>query len=158
MRKLFFLLFIAGIIHVSCNQNTDIDQIKQELINTDLKFSDLSVEKGKNHAFSEYIHPNGVMMRNQGMPIRGKKTFDSLQQLKPDTGYTLKWKPVFADAAKSGDLGYTYGIWLLSTKDTSMLGTYTTIWKKDDNGKWKFILDTGNQGLGKDEENERKLF
>jgi ketosteroid isomerase-like protein len=28
-------------------------------------------------------------------------------------------------------------------------GTYVTIWKKGQNGNWKFVLDTGNQGLGK---------
>jgi ketosteroid isomerase-like protein len=26
-------------------------------------------------------------------------------------------------------------------------GTYTTFWKKDKKGKWKFVLDTGNDGL-----------
>ena len=34
-------------------------------------------------------------------------------------------------------------------------GTYVTIWKKDADGNWKFVLDTGNQGLGvKNEEPE----
>jgi ketosteroid isomerase-like protein len=27
-------------------------------------------------------------------------------------------------------------------------GTYVTIWRKQKDGKWKFVLDTGNQGVG----------
>ncbi len=27
-------------------------------------------------------------------------------------------------------------------------GTYVYIWKKDSNGKWKFVLNSGNEGLG----------
>jgi hypothetical protein len=26
-------------------------------------------------------------------------------------------------------------------------GTYCTVWKKDKDKKWKFVLDTGNEGL-----------
>jgi hypothetical protein len=26
-------------------------------------------------------------------------------------------------------------------------GTYVSIWKKDENGNWKWVLDTGNPGL-----------
>jgi len=26
-------------------------------------------------------------------------------------------------------------------------GTYITIWQKQANGNWKFVLDTGTQGL-----------
>ena len=27
-------------------------------------------------------------------------------------------------------------------------GTYVSIWKKDESGNWKYILDSGNQGTG----------
>jgi ketosteroid isomerase-like protein len=74
---------------------------------------------------------------------------------KPDTSFILSWEPLFADISKSNDLGYTYGVYKVqmdspegSTVDKE--GTYVTIWKKDKNGDWKFVLDTGNQGLGPD--------
>jgi ketosteroid isomerase-like protein len=51
-------------------------------------------------------------------------------------------------------MGYTYGIYTVemdSPEGTVVTkeGTYATIWKKDKDGNWKFVLDTGNQGLGK---------
>ena len=92
------------------------------------------------------------------MPIEGKETVAKTYENEPDSGYTLKWKPLRAKAAESGELGYTYGIWMYSTADTSVLGTYATIWKKDEKGAWKFILDTGSVGLGKDEQKEKEQF
>jgi ketosteroid isomerase-like protein len=33
-------------------------------------------------------------------------------------------------------------------KDTVLRGTYVSVWKKQKDGKWKFMLDTGNEGIG----------
>ena len=32
-------------------------------------------------------------------------------------------------------------------KDTIMQGTYVNIWKKQPDGTWKLILDSGNEGI-----------
>ena len=50
---------------------------------------------------------------------------------------------------QSGDIGYTYGIHTNTEKATGKItkGTYITIWQKQSDGKWKFVLDTGTQGL-----------
>lgn len=154
--KKIILLFV--LMFHACSSTSDPEQIKKELIATDIEFSRLSLERGKNFSFSSYIDEKGVLLRPGGMPIKGKQSLDSLQNLRPDSSYTLKWKPLFADAAISGEIGYTYGVWLFSNKDTSFMGSYTTIWKKDKNGKWKFVLDMGNDGLGKDEDKLKAGF
>lgn len=41
----------------------------------------------------------------------------------------------------------TRGIEVAQTENALLRGTYVTIWEKTD-GIWKFVLDTGNQGLG----------
>ena len=71
---------------------------------------------------------------------------------RPDSGYTLTWKPLYADIAQSGELGYTYGIYEFKAMDPEGKpimgnGTYVSIWKKDQFGNWKLVLDTGNEGL-----------
>ena len=59
----------------------------------------------------------------------------------------LTWKPDGGEIATSGDLGFTYGIYKLEMKDTVLKGTYVSIWKKQTDGKWKFVLDSGNEGI-----------
>ena len=64
-------------------------------------------------------------------------------------GTSLTWTPVKADMAASGDLGYTYGTYILKHKDkagklVTDYGKYTSIWKKQKDGSWKVVVDMGN--------------
>ncbi|MDY6800503.1 MAG: hypothetical protein SVU94_04680 [Bacteroidota bacterium] len=71
-----------------------------------------------------------------------------------DTNYRLTWQPSYAKISKSAYLGYTYGIYLLEItsgkqKGEVQRGTYCTILGKMLKGEWRFVLDTGNPGFGK---------
>lgn len=131
---------------------SDTEKEKEALKQVDIEFSNLSLEKGMNYAFLSYAADDGVLLRPKNNPIEGiEKIKESLGD--NDTTFTLTWYPLFADISESLELGYTYGIYELTIKgkeDESQVhkGTYLTIWKKDKDGKWKFVLDTGNAGLG----------
>jgi ketosteroid isomerase-like protein len=158
----FFLLVISFCCLVaSCNFLSDKQktaarvQAKLDLLDTDRAFSKLSEEKGMKHAFLEFIDSNGVLLRPNHPPIVGADAVDFLIQ-QNDTTYTLKWEPKDGAVARSGELGYTYGIYALmpTSKDTIIYGTYTNIWRKEAGGKWKFVVDTGNEGIGDTKEEE----
>ena len=137
------IVFVA--LLVSCKQN--IEELKKEIMQVDIEFSNLSVKVGMEKAFLEYIDTNGVILKDKSMPIVGKNELIKIYETKSDSGFTLQWKPLFADVASSGEMGYTYGIWTLTIDTAVYQGTYTTFWKKDKKGNWKFVLDTGNDGL-----------
>lgn len=126
----------------------EIDE-KIRLMDADKAFSKLSVEKGMKQAFLEYIDSNGVLLRDDHYPLLGADAIDYLIQ-QNDSAFTMGWEPRGGAVAHSGELGYTYGIYALkpSTQDTTIYGTYVSIWKKQKDGNWKFILDSGNEGLG----------
>ncbi|MEO5673653.1 MAG: DUF4440 domain-containing protein [Chitinophagales bacterium] len=147
---------LAIILFFSCKQPVTIkveksintDSLKEILLSTDLAFSDLSKKSGRNAAFLEYMDEHVAMLRPNGMPMVGKDTMQKVFSSRPDTGYSLTWKPLFADVAASGDFGYTYGTYaMLTAKGDSSEGTYCSIWKRNADGQWKFVLDTGNEGL-----------
>lgn len=65
------------------------------------------------------------------------------------TEQTLKWEPTYADMGESGDIGYTLGKYTMSYTNKNgdeqqATGHYVTIWKKQDDGSWKYVFDTGN--------------
>lgn len=122
---------------------------KVSLLDADKAFSHVCETKGMKEAFIEYLDSNGVLLRPGHMPIVGADAIDYLIQ-QNDSAYTLSWQPSFAEVAASGELGYTYGMYALQMKDkdTTIFGTYTSIWKKQSDGTWKFVLDTGNEGVG----------
>jgi ketosteroid isomerase-like protein len=146
------LLFIVGCFFPKKNNTVANEKDKFALMNADNAFSNLSAEKGMKNAFLEYIDSNGVLLRPNVIPIAGADAVDYIIALK-DEGYTMTWKPNDATVAASGELGYTYGSYILqpSTKDTIFYGTYVSIWKKQEDGKWKFILQSANEGLGEEE-------
>ena len=156
--KNFLLSIIAILIAmVSCNNKKEVKQPpvadKNVLMEVDREFSKLSEEKGMKNAFIEYIDSNGVLLKPNQMPIMGANAIDYLIQLN-DSDVNLSWQPNNGAISSSGDLGYTYGIYALkiNSKDTTIYGTYTSIWKKQKDGKWKFVLDSGNEGIGEETE------
>lgn len=145
------LAILGSITFSCCYQTTDPETGSEALLELDRKFSNLSREQGANKAFLTYIDEEAVLLRSNRMPIIGREKITEIYS-QPDTGFILTWEPLYGTISKSGDLGYTYGIYTtesITPEGETLInkGTYVTIWKKDENGEWKFVLDTGNPGL-----------
>ena len=155
-----FLVFTGLLLlSVSCNFFTKKEPVatgtaldKLNMMDADRAFSKMSEEKGMKNAFLEYIDSNGVLLRPNHLPIVGADAIDYLIQ-QNDSTFILKWEPRNGTVAHSGELGYTYGIYALkpTDKDTIIYGTYVSIWKKDSKGNWKYVLDSGNEGIGEEQ-------
>jgi ketosteroid isomerase-like protein len=104
------------------------------------------VAKNGHAAFLTYFAEDGVELVEGG----GIDTKDDMRKQPPwPEGTSLTWKPVFADMAASGDLGYTYGTFEFHSKNKDGkpavdYGKYTSIWKLQKDGSWKVVLDMGN--------------
>jgi len=136
-------IIIFAAFFISCNQKTSTNNGKQELITADSAMNEMAAREGFNNAILFYADTNIVKFQGQQFPVIGKsafaKSFDKNSDLK-----TISWKPVNAEVAESGDLGYTWGNWKLLAKDTTYYGNYFTAWKKQKDGSWKVTLDGGN--------------
>ncbi len=128
---------------------------KIKMMDADRAFSRLSETKGMKAAFMEYIDSNGVLLKPGAYPIVGADAIDFLIQ-QNDSAYQLQWKPTKGVIAASGELGFTYGLYALklSEKDTTLYGTYINVWKRQSDGSWKYLLNSGNEGLGEEEPNQ----
>jgi len=66
----------------------------------------------------------------------------------PD-GPTLSWTPTKGEVIGAGDVGYTTGRSVFRQKGTDgkvteRRGQYVTVWKKQADGSWKVVFDTGS--------------
>lgn len=64
-------------------------------------------------------------------------------------GPTLAWTPTRGDVIGAGDVGYTTGTALLKGRrpdgtPVERRSEYLTVWKKQTDGSWKVIFDTGS--------------
>jgi ketosteroid isomerase-like protein len=145
---MLFVLIINLFFVISCIKNPK-ERSSGVLLKTDLDFSAMSVGEGMHKAFLSNFADSGVMLRDNGYPIKGKNSLIAIFSNSADTAFSLSWKPVFEKIAGSGELGYTYGFYTRTIKSTGEVsrGTYVTIWERQKDGTWKFVLDTGTEGL-----------
>ena len=155
MRVPFFLLVMLLLL-TACDEQQEVELAELpetnelELQSVDAAFSSFSKEHGLRKAFLEYIDEDGVMMRDNAFPFKGAAAIRLIAAM-DDKSVHMTWEPQGGDIAASGDLGYTYGIYEMRYADSQVeRGTYVTIWKKQLDGSWKFVLDSGNQGLGEE--------
>jgi ketosteroid isomerase-like protein len=149
---MLFVFIIILILNLSCSSPAE-NKKEGILSETDRNFSEMSVKEGMFSAFLNYIADDGVILRDNSFPSKGKVALSQYYSGKTDTAFILSWSPEFERLSKSGDLGYTFGIWTNTIKATGQIskGTYLTIWRRQTNGSWKFVLDSGTQGLPEQE-------
>ena len=142
---LFSLMFLSGCSSEPGKNKTD--QWKQEILNTEKAFSDLSQREGIAEAFLTYAAEDAVLMRNNQL-VQGRDAIARrFEENKPDPGeVTLTWVPDFVEVSAAGDLGYTYGSFTLITTDSlgsksSSTGVFHTVWKRQKDGSWRFVWD-----------------
>ena len=138
------LAFLTMLFVVECCYGQKHDP--SVLTATDKAFSQMCLEKGLHAAFIFYADDQVVKMQDGNFPIVGKNELVKEFLLRPDTGIVLKWHPEIAEISASEDLGYTF--WqcelYLKKMDTTMYGNYVSIWKKQRDGSWKYVLDAGS--------------
>jgi ketosteroid isomerase-like protein len=149
-KKHLFFVF-AYILFISCNaKKSTIESVdyKTLLLDTDRSFSKLSEQRGTKFALIQFIDNKGILLKPSSTPIIGGQAINYISQLY-DSTFTMTWEPKGGDVAKSGDLGFTYGLYSVKPieKDTIYYGTYVSIWKRQADGKWKFVLQSQNEGI-----------
>ena len=151
--SLFVVGFLTICIFQSCTTKTENSAEKKTmenmaLLQADVAFSTLSKSKGMKTAFLEYLDSNATILRPGHLPIEGAGAIDYLIQ-QDDAAVSYSWDPHHAEVAQSGDLGYTYGVYLMQSKETeeTKYGTYVSVWKKQSDGNWKLLIHSANEGV-----------
>jgi ketosteroid isomerase-like protein len=136
-------LFIIIIAITACKKKDSSLEATFQIIATDKEMNDMASREGFHKALLVYADDNVIKPEEGENPVIGKPALIKSWSEKPDFK-NLSWEPYKAEAAGSGDLGYSLGNWKMVTDDTTYYGNYYTIWKKQADGKWKFVVDGGN--------------
>jgi ketosteroid isomerase-like protein len=133
--------FVAGSPARSVNGSDDHEADLRSIVEAERGFARMSEEKGMRAAFIENLADDGVLFRPG--PVNGKKWWSE----RPSRPGVLSWRPVFADVARSGEMGYTTGPWEFREKSLEdkpvAFGQFVTIWKRQSDGAWKVAVDLG---------------
>jgi ketosteroid isomerase-like protein len=145
----YFCIFLLPFIVLACNVTIDLENERENLIQTDREFALLPVESGAAEAFNQYLTDNALQLPARRNPIQGRiNIYDNMKENQDK--YTLNWSPQYAEVSSSGELGYTWGTYTLTIVDEygeeqKSYGKYLNIWKKQKDGSWKVAVDMGNE-------------
>ncbi len=113
----------------------------QEVIEAEQAFAAYARNNSIKAAFLQYMDSSAVVFNN-GRVSNGPQYWNAV----PESGGKLLWHPVFSGTAASGELGFTTGPfeYRVSLQDSATaFGQYTTIWRKNGRGEWRFLVDLG---------------
>jgi ketosteroid isomerase-like protein len=118
------------------------------LMQLDRDFDKSTAEKGVD-GWVGYFAPNGSMLGDTSQPTTGIAAIRAaMDPVFKDSSFSLRWHPTKGEMMIPGVLGYTVGRWVRLHKNNEgkmmkSTGTYSTTWKKQPDGSWKIVLDSG---------------
>ena len=128
-------------------RRVDVGEETAVLLAREREFSNASATRGAQIAFDAYAADEVRVFRNNQQPLIGKK---AAARALPVSPVVWSWDPAFADVSQSGDLGYSYGTYEITERNSAPktpkmpqkveAGNYYRIWKKLGR-EWKVVAD-----------------
>jgi hypothetical protein len=120
-----------------------------ELESADLAFAAETAELGS-EGWVKWFDPEGVMWRGDAIGrVQGKDAIrETMTKALDDPAHRLEWSPAASGLGPGGTLGFTVGTWdYIETSPRKVLGrgAYVTVWRKQPDGTWRVLFDTGDE-------------
>lgn len=121
---------------------------RDALLKADRDFAALAHRTSVAEAFVFYAAPEALLLPMGGRPVQSRDKIREFMSQGPDE--LLLWEPKDAAVADSGELGYTWGTYEVHERNKpnsapEQVGKYLTLWRRQADGSWKYILDIGNK-------------
>jgi ketosteroid isomerase-like protein len=137
------LCCLLEIAAATANASVDPEKLRDELVRTEAEFFEHALQHGFSHALHAYMAPDGFIANSLILGREAQAAKAKADEGKPRPN-VIRWKPLRADVAASGELGYTWGVAEAGPGIDGPFkpyGIYVTIWQRQPDGKWKFVYD-----------------
>jgi ketosteroid isomerase-like protein len=152
--RIAFFAMVAGLV-VACSPAADMtttpaasdqasaDATLQSAMAVDQAFSDEAQAIGMAEAFPKYMDAVGGKLIGPGEVTRGEAAIRAAFKDWP-ADLKMTWKPDMGHGSKSGDLAVTSGRFVRTRNGATVgEGRYVTVWRRNDKGEWKGVIDIG---------------
>lgn len=124
-----------------------VAEAEQRVRAADSLFSDLLYRMGTSYAFASTAAPDGVLLGEPRIVVGPREIQEYLDETAGQS--SLSRQPLYAWVASSRDLGFTVGEYTITARGQSgaavqRFGKYLTVWRRQSDGTWKFVVDGPN--------------
>jgi ketosteroid isomerase-like protein len=123
------------------------EALKAELARMEDAFCAMARERGLLAAFEHFAAPDVAFIDTDPLRFRGLEAVR--RRMGPDRpGASLTWSAMFTDVSDDGTLGYNWGRYEFRApgadgKAIVRTGYFLTIWKRQPDGSWQYVMDNG---------------
>jgi len=126
-------------IHLAAACSQSSQPTAAEIVAAERAFAADGFERGVKASFLAFSAADAIVFAPA--PENAQAAFGAAPDPDPENPRPpLVWWPLYAGISKSGDLGFTTGPYAVGDERR---GHYFTIWKKQIDGSWKWVLDAG---------------
>lgn len=159
MRGVWIVLVVAvmlcGCGRVGTREGTSLEALRQGVLEADRRF-DAAVASGDRVAFADLVAADAVFLGTTTSRGRDAVAETWSPLLDPEASVSLRWTPVSATVSTSGELAYTLGTYRLERRAgdgrvATETGEYVTVWRRDPDGRWRAVVDSGTPPRAVDE-------
>ncbi len=118
--------------------DVDAAAAREALLGSERALHADAAASGLGHAYASRLAEDARVHRPGAMPVVGRV---ALADWVAAQGAKYRGEPLFADVARSGELGYAWGSYENAGAPADA-GYYARVWKKDSAGEWRIVMDT----------------
>ncbi|WP_445383641.1 YybH family protein [Robiginitalea sp. IMCC43444] len=145
-----YTVLCALLLVVSCGKSETDPQLEAEnLMQTSRDWAQ-AARSGNTDSILSFWTEDAVLIMPQGPAVQGQAALREVVAFgETMPGFEVNWEPREAHVSKSGDLGYVIAHKYVKFRDTtgqqiSSFHREVTIWKKQEDGSWKNVVDIYN--------------
>ena len=139
MKVRLLVLLVLNLVAIPAMANESMSELTEQVRATEMAFAKTLADRDVK-AFVSMIAPDVIWLGET--PLRGpaevqkswQKFFDAPQP-------PFSWAPEIVEVQKGGKLALSTGP--VTDAAGKRVGTYTSIWRREDSGKWLIIFDRG---------------
>jgi ketosteroid isomerase-like protein len=135
--------FVAVLAFSSAVQAADHEAAKAGLVRAEAAFFKHILEHGFGAGLTAFMADDALIANSLTL---GRDAQEARAKSEPTRtrNNVMRWKPLRADVAASGEMGYTWGVAESGPAKEGPFkpyGIYVIIWKQQADGQWKFVYD-----------------
>jgi ketosteroid isomerase-like protein len=139
-----FVLLAAALLIAGCapaGKNAGTAELTRQVFETERAFA--RTMAARDHAaFSSFISEEAIFFSGE-KPLRGKAQVAAWwKRFYDSTDAPFSWEPEKVEVLDSGTLALSTGP--VHGRNGKLIGTFTSIWRQEEPGKWRIVFDKGN--------------